>query len=111
MDWTRAGSAETYVSGPAKIRVTESGPARVAVEVSRETGITICQTIRLSAEMRANESSSKTLSTGYPGVEPEGDVPLALRIARLLTTGTSEPSIAHGRAEEIRSSVRTSGST
>ena len=41
---------EAYVSGPAKIRVVEKGPARVAVEVSRETaGSRFVQTIRLSA--------------------------------------------------------------
>lgn len=39
-----------YVSGPAKIRIVENGPARVAVEVTRETeGSRFVQTIRLSA--------------------------------------------------------------
>jgi len=39
-----------FVSGPAKIRVTENGPARVAVEVRRETeDSTFVQTISLSA--------------------------------------------------------------
>jgi alpha-mannosidase len=39
-----------YVHGPAKVRIVESGPARVALEVSRETeGSTFVQTIRLSA--------------------------------------------------------------
>ena len=39
-----------FVSGPAKIRIVENGPARVAVEVTRETeGSTFVQTIRLSA--------------------------------------------------------------
>ena len=39
-----------YVSGSAKVRVVENGPARVAVEVARETeGSTFVQTIRLSA--------------------------------------------------------------
>jgi alpha-mannosidase len=51
MDWDQEQAApKTYVSGPAKIRVTESGPAHVAVEVSRETaGSLFVQTIRLSA--------------------------------------------------------------
>jgi alpha-mannosidase len=40
----------TYVSGPAKIRVVEDGPVRVALEVSREAeDSTFVQTIRLSA--------------------------------------------------------------
>ena len=39
-----------YVGGPAQIRIVESGPARVAVEVSRETADSrFVQTIRLSA--------------------------------------------------------------
>jgi alpha-mannosidase len=51
MDWDQEqASPKAYVSGPAKIRVVESGPARVAVEVSRETaGSRFVQTIRLSA--------------------------------------------------------------
>jgi alpha-mannosidase len=39
-----------YVHGPAKVRIVENGPVRVAVEVARETeGSTFVQTIRLSA--------------------------------------------------------------
>src|SRR5271155_5599470 len=51
MDWEQEQAAPTaYVSGPAKIRVVESGPARIAVEVSRETaGSRFVQTVRLSA--------------------------------------------------------------
>ena len=45
---TRAPRA--IVGGPAKIRIVENGPARVAVEVARETeGSKFVQTIRLSA--------------------------------------------------------------
>ena len=49
MDWDQEQAApKAYVSGPAKIRVVENGPARVAVEVSRETaGSKFVQTIRL----------------------------------------------------------------
>src|ERR1039457_6784673 len=37
MDWEQVQAApKTYVSGPAKVGVVENGPARVAVEVSRE---------------------------------------------------------------------------
>jgi len=51
MDWDQEQAApKAYVSGPAKIRVVENGPVRVAVEVSRETaGSGFLQTIRLSA--------------------------------------------------------------
>ena len=41
---------KAYVSGPAKVSVVESGPARVAVQVEREAeGSSFVQTIRLSA--------------------------------------------------------------
>jgi alpha-mannosidase len=51
MDWDQEQAApKAYVGGPVKIRVLENGPARVAVEVSRETaGSKFVQTIRLSA--------------------------------------------------------------
>jgi alpha-mannosidase len=51
MDWDQEQAApRAYVSGPAKIRVVENGPVRVALEVSRETeGSRFTQTIRLSA--------------------------------------------------------------
>ena len=51
MDWEQEQAApKTYVDGPAKIRVVENGPARVAIEVSRETaGSRFVQTISLSA--------------------------------------------------------------
>jgi alpha-mannosidase len=43
-------SPRSYVGGPAKIRVVENGPVRVAVEVSREgEGSKFVQTVRLSA--------------------------------------------------------------
>ncbi len=51
MDWDQEQAApRAYVGGPAKIRVAEKGPARVALEVSRETaGSKFVQTISLSA--------------------------------------------------------------
>jgi alpha-mannosidase len=51
MDYSQQKAApRAYVGGPAKIRITERGPARVAVEVVRETeGSTFAQTIRLAA--------------------------------------------------------------
>ena len=51
MDWDQEQAApKAYVGGPAKIRVVENGPARVAVEISREAvGSKFVQTIRLSA--------------------------------------------------------------
>ena len=51
MDWTDQRKApRAYVSGPARIRVIENGPVRVAIEVVRETeGSKFQQTVRLSA--------------------------------------------------------------
>jgi alpha-mannosidase len=51
MDWTDQTKApRAHVSGPARIRVVEKGPVRVAIEVVRETeGSKFQQTVRLSA--------------------------------------------------------------
>ncbi|HYG79947.1 MAG TPA: glycoside hydrolase family 38 C-terminal domain-containing protein, partial [Pyrinomonadaceae bacterium] len=51
MDWAdRRKPPRGYVSGPAKIRVIERGPVRVAVEIERESeGSKFVQTVRLSA--------------------------------------------------------------
>jgi alpha-mannosidase len=51
MDWDQEqASPKAYVGGPAKIKIAENGPARVAIEVSRETaGSKFVQTISLSA--------------------------------------------------------------
>ena len=51
MDWEQEQAApKEFVAGPAQIRVIEDGPARVAIEVSRETaGSQFIQTISLSA--------------------------------------------------------------
>jgi len=50
MDWDQEQAApKAYVGGPAKVRVLENGPVRIALEVSRETAdSTFVQTIRLS---------------------------------------------------------------
>jgi alpha-mannosidase len=51
MDWEQEQAQPTaFVSGPAQIRVVEDGPARAAIEVSRETaGSRFIQTISLAA--------------------------------------------------------------
>ena len=50
MDWTQEQAASReYVSGPAKIRIAENGPVRVALEITRETaGSRFVQTISLA---------------------------------------------------------------
>ena len=51
MDWAdQQKPPRAFVGGPAAVRIVESGPARVALEVSREAeGSTFAQTIRLAA--------------------------------------------------------------
>ena len=51
MDWAQEQAApKEFVSGPARVRVVENGPVRVAIEVTRETdGSRFVQTIRLAA--------------------------------------------------------------
>lgn len=51
MDWDQEQAApKAYVQGPAAMRIVENGPARVALEVSRQTdGSKFVQTIMLSA--------------------------------------------------------------
>jgi alpha-mannosidase len=51
MDWDQEQAApKAYVGGPARIRIVENGPARVAIEVSRETANSkFVQTISLAA--------------------------------------------------------------
>jgi alpha-mannosidase len=51
MDWAdQSRPPRAYVGGEAKVRVVEDGPARVAIEISRETeGSVFVQTVRLAA--------------------------------------------------------------
>jgi alpha-mannosidase len=51
MDWEQEqATPKEFVGGPAKIRIVENGPARVAIEISRETaGSRFVQTVMLSA--------------------------------------------------------------
>jgi alpha-mannosidase len=78
IDWAEQQKPpRTYVSGPANIRISESGPVRVALEVSRETeGSKFVQTVRLSAGDAGNrvefgnvidwKSSNANLKATFP---------------------------------------------
>ena len=78
MDFDQEQAApRAYVSGPAKVRIVENGPARVAIEVARETeGSRFSQTVRLSAGDAGNrvEFSDvvdwRTLSANLKAVFP-----------------------------------------
>lgn len=56
MDYEQAEAPpRAYVGGPAKIRITENGPVRVSLEVTRETeGSRFTQTVSLSASDAGN---------------------------------------------------------
>jgi len=56
MDWTDQQKApRAFVSGPAEIEIVESGPARVAVRITRETeGSRFAQTVRLGVGNAGN---------------------------------------------------------
>ncbi len=78
MDFDQEQAApRAYVSGPARIRIVERGPVRVAIEVSRETeGSRFAETVRLSAGDAGNrvEFSDavdwRTLSANLKAVFP-----------------------------------------
>jgi alpha-mannosidase len=61
MDYEQVEAApRAYVGGPAKIRIVENGPVRVALEVSRNTeGSTFVQTVSLSAGDAGNRVEVK----------------------------------------------------
>ncbi len=56
MDWAdQKKPPRGYVHGPAKVRIVETGPARVSLEITRETeGSKFVQTVRLSAGEAGN---------------------------------------------------------
>lgn len=62
MDWEdRQKPPVAYVEGPAKIRITENGPARVALEVERESRHSrFIQSIRLAAQGSSDRVEFKT---------------------------------------------------
>lgn len=78
IDWAdQQKPPRAYVAGPATIRITERGPVRVALEVTRETeGSKFVQTIRLSAGDAGNriefgnvidwKSSNANLKATFP---------------------------------------------
>ena len=66
-----------YVAGPAKIRVVENGPARVAVEVTRESeGSKFVPTMRLAAGDAGNRVEfGNSIDWKDTRVQPKGHVP------------------------------------
>jgi alpha-mannosidase len=64
-DWEdRQRPAKAYVGGPAKVRIVENGPARVALEVTRECeGSTFTQRISLSAGGPGSSADRVTFDT------------------------------------------------
>jgi alpha-mannosidase len=109
MDFDQEQTApRAYVGGPASVRIVENGPARVAIQVSRETeNSRFAQTVRLSAGDAGNrvEFSDvvdwRTLSANLKAVFP-------LSAANLMATynweiGTIQRPTAFDRQFEVAS--------
>ena len=92
MDFDQEQAApRAFVGGPAQIRIIENGPARVAVEVTRETEGSKFVSDR-SASPRATRAiawSSATRSIGRHSPRTESHVPAHRRKPTPLITGTS----------------------
>ena len=102
-----------YVGGPAKVRIVENGPARVALEVTRETeGSKFVQTVRLSAGDAGNRveiANAIDWKTWRPTSRPSFRWPRPTGWPP--TTGTSAPSSGRPPKSGSSKSPRTSGST
>ncbi len=80
MDFDQEQAApRAYVGGPAKIRVVEDGPVRVAVEVSREAqGSKFVQTVRLAAGDAGNRAEfTESIDWRTPGANLKAVFPLS----------------------------------
>ncbi|HKR63446.1 MAG TPA: glycoside hydrolase family 38 C-terminal domain-containing protein [Thermoanaerobaculia bacterium] len=80
MDWDdRQQPPRAYVSGPASVRIVERGPARVALEVTRETeGSTFVQTIRLASGDAGNRIEiANAIDWKTPSASLKATFPLA----------------------------------
>ena len=78
MNWAdRQLPVRGYVSGPAKIRIVENGPARVALEVERTTeNSTFVQQIRLAAGTAGDRVEVvNQIEWRTPGVSLRADFP------------------------------------
>ena len=108
MDWDQEqAEPKAYVSGPARIRVTENGPARVAVEVSRETAVQVCPDdppfVRRRGKTRRVRKRNRL---EHPRVELEGHVPArSFESVGYVQLGYWHDRPAHRGAEEVRGAV------
>ncbi len=85
MDWSDAQkSPRAYVDGPVTVRVVESGPVRVAIEIERETeGSRYVQQVRLSAGAAGDQVEVENKIDWQTGVA-------TLKASFPLTTGNSK---------------------
>jgi alpha-mannosidase len=97
-----------YIGGPAKIRVVENGPVRVAVEVSREgEGSKFVQTVRLSAGDAGNRVEFDN-SIDWKALSANLKVVFPLAAANRMATynweiGTIQRPVAFDRQFEVAS--------
>ena len=111
---TRCARRAPTSHGPAKIRIVENGPARVAVEVTRETeGSTFVQTIRLSAGDAGNRVEfANAHRLDDQGSAPQGGLPAdGVEPERHLQLGHRHHRAADRPASGSSRWPRTSGST
>ncbi len=115
MDWTDQQKApRSYVGGPVKVKVVESGPARVALQVVREAeGSKFEQTIRLASGGvkrpgriqqccgLENVGGKRQGDVSAYGCEPQGDVQLGHRQDR--TRERRRAQVRGGIAPVVRS--------
>ena len=109
MDFDQEQAApRAYVSGPAKVRVVEDGPARVAVEITREAeGSKFVQTVRLSAGDSGNRVEFAN-AVDWKGLSSNVKAVFALTASNNLATynwdiGTIQRPTANERQFEVGS--------
>ena len=115
MDWEQEQAApKAYVSGPAQIRVVEDGPARVAIEVARETaGSRFCSDDQsFCGEAGKRVEFGNVIDWNTQGVEPQGNFSSYSLVTKWLrTTGTSARSSDPQRSQRNLRCHRINGST
>ena len=105
MDWDQEQAApKAYVSGPAKIRVVENGPVRVAIEISRETaGSHFAQRPPFRWRRGQARRIRQRHRLEHQGIESEGDLSaFGLQRVRDLQLGHRHDPAPYRQSQEVR---------
>ena len=113
MDWEdQQAPPRAYVVGPARVRIVENGPARVALEITRESRrFTFVQTVRLAAGDAGDRVELANAIDWKPTGSLKASFPLTRPTRWPPTTGRSGRSDAATTTRRNTRSRRTSGST